>query len=528
MELPCGENILCLIEEDINSLLTSDAENTSANFDKLLQNEDEYSSVSGYNLITLVADPLLSEVQVTEGNAMFEDFDICIPSTYKKFKTVDPETAIAILRTVTDKTNQSPNVCKTTNRFPKTDTLKTTTLYSVETYFDLRCASLVFKDVEGNEVFMTQNMRIPDNYAAPETIQKIKTVTHILICPELDITLPQILTTLGAKIYLCPLKCNEAFLHLAEAKLHTLKHLQIKPYKCTEQGCSWQFYTLAKLMRHKETHLNNKNFICDISGCKKTFSTIYNLNDHKRKHSKPATLPCTVKTCNMLFQNEKQRRAHYKTHDNSDAPFHCSIGNCTKAFFTESVLEGHIRSCTQRGLENFCKFPNCGKTFATPYRLREHVRIHTGVKPYKCQYENCTWSFTTASRLRRHQSTHIPERKFHCTMGNCSKSFLRSEHLKDHTLTHIEKKMFESEGKLEVDQTEESASGKIQESTNLQQEELVDTKTSNDYADALLKQAIRSLEVPSDVILGTGLVADDQSALIQNENFSTVNLRDLD
>lgn len=286
--------------------------------------------------------------------------------------------------------------------------------------------------------------------------------------------------------------------------------------------------------------------MCNISGCKKAFSTIYNLNDHKRRHTKPAILPCSVKNCNLLFQNEKQRRAHYKTHNNSEAPFHCSIGKCSKYFFTKSVLDAHSHSCTQKGLENVCKYPNCGKAFATPYRLREHIRIHTGVKPYKCQFDNCTWSFTTASRLKRHQSTHIPERKFHCTMGNCNKSFLRSEHLKDHTLTHIEKRIFELEGNyitfilifsykgikihtfskiigksVVLAQMKKNNSGKRE----LQEE---DSKTNNSHADVLLKQAIRSLEVPSDVILGSGLVANTPHAATDNEKFSTVNLRDLD
>ncbi|XP_018576066.1 zinc finger protein 470-like [Anoplophora glabripennis] len=527
MDLPCGENILYLMEEDINSFLNSDMENTSIDLDKIYQNDEEYPIINRYNLITLEADPLLSEAQITEGSAMFDAFDICIPnSTYisKKFKLIESDGTI--LRTVTDKSNQSQNLCKTNSLFPKTDTLKTVTLLTIEMKVDGQCAAAIFKDTEGNQIFSPQNVQLPDNYVQSENVQKIKTVNQVPICSELDITLPQIVTALGAKIHLCPLKCNKAYLHVAEAKLHILKHIQIKPYKCNQRGCSWQFYTASKLARHKETHSNNRNFICDISGCKKTFSTIYNLNDHKRRHSKPATLPCSVNGCNLLFQNEKQRRAHYKAHDNRDAPFHCSIGKCTKSFFTKSILDAHSRSCTQKGLENVCKYPNCGKAFATPYRLREHIRIHTGVKPYKCQFENCTWSFTTASRLKRHQSTHIPERKFHCTMGNCNKSFLRSEHLKDHTLTHIEKKMFELEGKSAMlAQMKKNSSGK-KEQMDVQQGE-VDSKANN-HADILLKQAIRSLEVPSDAILGNGLVANKKRVSVEDEKFSTVNLRDLD
>lgn len=265
----------------------------------------------------------------------------------------------------------------------------------------------------------------------------------------MDFTLPQFITNLGSKIYLCPLHCNKAFLHIADAKLHTLKHMQVKPYKCNVPNCPWEFYTHCKLVRHKETHLKTRNFICDGENCNKAFSTIYNLNEHKKKHSQPAILPCLVAGCSSLFQNDKQRRVHYKSHDPSEAPFHCHNGKCTRSFFIKAVLDSHLRSCLQKETQIICKFPNCGKEFKSPCRLREHIRQHTGAKPYQCKYENCTRSFATASKLKRHHSVHIGDRKFHCTIGDCTKSFLRSEHLKDHTLTHIEKKTLETEGMWE-------------------------------------------------------------------------------
>lgn len=75
-------------------------------------------------------------------------------------------------------------------------------------------------------------------------------------------------------------------------------------------------------------------------------------------------------------------------------------------------------------------------------------------------------------------------------------------------------------------QMKKNTSGK-KEQVDVQQEE-TDTKTNISLADVLLKQAIRSLEVPSDVILANGLVANKPRAATENEKFSTVNLRDLD
>lgn len=43
-------------------------------------------------------------------------------------------------------------------------------------------------------------------------------------------------------------------------------------------------------------------------------------------------------------------------------------------------------------------------------------------------------------------------------------------------------------------------------------------------SDALLEQAIQSLGVPSDMMLGSAILPE----LLENDNFSTVNLKDLD
>lgn len=45
--------------------------------------------------------------------------------------------------------------------------------------------------------------------------------------------------------------------------------------------------------------------------------------------------------------------------------------------------------------------------------------------------------------------------------------------------------------------------------------------------DALLEQAVQSLGVPSDMMLGAGILPEESLGLLENENFSTVNLNDL-
>ncbi|KAJ8973281.1 hypothetical protein NQ317_019547 [Molorchus minor] len=361
----------------------------------------------------------------------------------------------------------------------KYESLSLSPPHSIEISFSKNTTSVIFKNAEGQLIFPTHYIQLQR-----VQVQKLLRISQVQICKGLEQTIPQILTNLSAKIHLCPLKCTKAFLHIADAKIHTLKHMQVKPFKCDKPNCLWQFYTASRLTRHKETHKKKKDFICNINNCKKAFSTVYNLNEHKKKHNKPATLPCLVKECNAMFQNDYQRRLHYKIHDPKDAPFPCTNIKCTKSFFSQPLLDYHYRSCVQRESDIICPEPNCKKICASPYRLQEHMRQHTGVKPYQCSYKNCTWRFSTASKLKRHQIIHTRDRKFHCTIGDCKKSFFRSEHLKEHTLTHIEKKTFETE-------------------------------------------AIQSLGVPSDV-MGNNLVQDDDIVLLDDEKFSTVNLRDLD
>lgn len=254
------------------------------------------------------------------------------------------------------------------------------------------------------------------------------------ICKTLDYQLPQLVTNFGLKVYLCPLQCNKAYPHIADAKIHALQHMGIKPYKCDKPGCQWAFYTPNKLQRHKDTHDKVKIFVCTFANCKKSFSTIYNLNEHIKKHTIPPHLQCSVVGCSARFQNETQRKNHYKTHDRSEAPYKCSNRKCKRVFFDEGLHQSHHRTC--KDSENTCRYPECGKTFQNLYRLKEHVRVHTGNKPYVCTYKNCSSKFSSSSKLSRHLYSHIGDKKHVCIFDGCNKSFFRSDHLKEHMLTH--------------------------------------------------------------------------------------------
>ncbi|KAK4871523.1 hypothetical protein RN001_015647 [Aquatica leii] len=366
--------------------------------------------------------------------------------------------------------------------------------------------------------------------------QPIKLLEKTLLSPGLDIRMPCLHSKLGLRVWFCPLDdCRRAFYRYNLAKLHGLQHLDHKPFKCDFPNCEWAFYTSFKLRRHQETHSKRKDFVCSYAGCDRSFTTIYNLNWHRRRcHEKPATIPCNVKGCDKQFQTIRARELHMKLHGEEEAPYRCPVPDCGKPFFLYTGLSAHARVHSHKESELRCQWPNCGRMFEHPCRLKQHTLQHTGQRPFMCTYDKCKWAFSTASKLKRHLSTHTNERKFHCTMGSCSKSFLRSQHLKDHTLTHIGQRSFHCEecnanfaGKsvlyLHMKKAHPKSEKACARAVPYKQHE-----SDKQMSDNLLEEAIQSLDVPSDMILGTSLLPDEPLELLENENFSTVNLRDLE
>lgn len=410
----------------------------------------------------------------------------------------------------------------------------------------------------------------------------VTSFASIPLTPALpNLRMPSIRLQSGVRLFLCARnECQSIFIRQPAARMHVLMEIGHKEYRCDREGCKWAFYSKLKLKRHQETHLNRKNFECTFPKCAKRFTTIYNLNIHRRIHERVANLSCPVLGCDEKFQTVRMREKHVKTsHRSSEAPFKCPHHECSRTFFLTTGLTAHARTHTVQESELRCSFPDCGRLFKHPSRLKEHSRRHTGSRPYRCTFAMCPWSFSTASKLKRHQSTHTNERKFHCTIGTCSKSFLRSEHLREHTLTHIGQRSFQCSvcpasffgksslclhmRKFHPDQkqacarlvpyaSEESTdtlgNGEITEQIDASTDDPTDALAvaiaaaeansgnvrksvrigANSPSDHLLEQAIQSLGVPSDMILGTGLLPEEPMDLLQSEHFSTVNLRDLE
>lgn len=397
----------------------------------------------------------------------------------------------------------------------------------------------VLLEANGNQTeFSNHNICVnePGHINQPISRQAVTLLEKMQLAPDLDVRMACLHCEMGLRVWFCPLEeCQRAFYRLNVAKLHSLQHLNHKPFKCTHPNCTWAFFTMGKLKRHQETHNKRKDFICSYPGCDRSFTTIYNLNCHRRSsHETPAGFSCTVKTCDKRFHNMRSRELHLKTHGEEEAPYKCHVADCGKVFFLCTSLMSHRRIHSHKESEVRCDWANCGRVFPHPCRLKQHIRQHTGQRPFTCTFAECKWAFPTASKLRRHLNSHTNERKFHCTMGSCNKSFLRSQHLKDHTLTHIGQRLFHCDecnvnfgGKSELSLHMKTAHPKTEKACARALPYKSQTlKTPS--ADHLLEEAIQSLDVPSDMILSSGLLPDEPLQLLENEHFSTVNLRDLE
>ncbi|XP_060537150.1 zinc finger protein 615-like [Cylas formicarius] len=546
MEIEMQEDPYCLY-----------AKNYLENFENWMETEERFPLLEEDSLpsdYSLQKDPLLSQVQLddcsrTETDSLQDVIATPKSSTLSKHRTEGITQSQA--KILNKKNEIEQNTTLTSSLKYKDEILKERPAVSVEMVFISSGIGLFIRDGNGTQIFITQHIKMT-SLASPPTIrhQNVKTVNFHPICDNSKITLPQIITNINSKVHLCPVRdCTEAFLQPASAKIHGLKHLAIKPFSCTYVGCKWEFYKENQLNRHLLTHEKHRNYICDMPGCNKDFTTIYNLNEHKkRRHIQPATKLCPVTGCESAFRNDKELLSHCKQHSDNDAPFHCTFNKCTRSFFIRALLDNHLKS-HQYGNTYICSYLNCGKICQTAYRLKEHIRSHTGSRPYACNFEGCTWRFTTASQLKRHERTHREGKNFCCTFEGCNKAYRRAEHLKIHSQTHVESSTsYETDAespaaaytsrsvhikkhhKLPKQNKGQTSSqklyGLVNNGNNLfnfsypdYSVKLVPSATKSE--DELLEEAIKSLGVPEI------MSENDALNLLDNEDFSTVNLKDL-
>lgn len=104
--------------------------------------------------------------------------------------------------------------------------------------------------------------------------------------------------------------------------------------------CPKKFISNYKLKIHTMRHLNVKPFVCPTCGLRKT--TNRELQAHLNFHSKEITYPC--KECPRVFTSYGAINRHVRIHHRNHKPYICP--HCQRAFAKADTMKNHVMTHT--------------------------------------------------------------------------------------------------------------------------------------------------------------------------------------
>lgn len=155
-------------------------------------------------------------------------------------------------------------------------------------------------------------------------------------------------------------------------QMHLLIHSGERRHKCSY--CEKSFTQAGQLKRHINSHLNIRNYKCPQQGCERTFVDPSSVTKHLVVHNKEERkFQCSL--CGSRFNRLGALRYHEKTH-RQERNHSCNI--CNKSFLAKYDLTKHYR--THTGEKPYsCKY--CDKKFSISKNAKVHLRVHTKEKP---------------------------------------------------------------------------------------------------------------------------------------------------
>ena len=92
---------------------------------------------------------------------------------------------------------------------------------------------------------------------------------------------------------------------------HKLYHIGKRDFKCDFEGCDKCFVTKNNLRQHRMTHL--KRYVCSWPECGQRFSDPPALTSHMNTHLNLRPFKCSIDGCNKDFKIDKQLKLHIRT-----------------------------------------------------------------------------------------------------------------------------------------------------------------------------------------------------------------------
>uniref|UniRef100_S4P6U0 Zinc finger protein 568 n=1 Tax=Pararge aegeria TaxID=116150 RepID=S4P6U0_9NEOP len=218
------------------------------------------------------------------------------------------------------------------------------------------------------------------------------------------------------------MECEMVFPDLHSLKLHMADHFGT----CVCDICGMHYFEDRNLKAHLKSHKPTEaSFTC--TQCGKTFRSKYNLNVHvARVHTKESLYFCNL--CDENFFSNTLRHRHMVKVHNEEFLYKCK--NCDKVYSNRKQLVQHNRRVHLKILKHGC--PVCEKRFCSPAFLKEHMYSHTGERNFRC--EHCGKSYPRMKALKVHIQSHSAVKKFQCAM--CNASYSQNVCLKNHIKRH--------------------------------------------------------------------------------------------
>ncbi|CAG2119452.1 unnamed protein product, partial [Medioppia subpectinata] len=223
--------------------------------------------------------------------------------------------------------------------------------------------------------------------------------------------------------------CDQRFRDNYALKAHIrLRHTNERPFKCSD--CTKGFADRKHLREHQKIHtIGGHVFRCQLDGCSYETRREANLREHTLRHNNIRNYRCDQNGCDKCFVTNYELKVHKSHVHSDDRPFGCDWPGCEADYKSKQRLDDHKLS--HLGVRQFaCDFTGCAKSFVTKKKLTQHRNEH--IKPYACSWPECGHSFGNNRALKAHTNAHEGVRPFGCPTTDCPKAFYSKPQLNSH------------------------------------------------------------------------------------------------